>query len=271
MGSRGPGDPGECLILQENGSYILTEANEFLALENCPEEGTPSSLLLKFDSGLLVDQNSTRTNTLTANGSPTAVTTDKKWGTHSAHFDTTSNENIDVESPSDFRAAGQEATLDFWFNPTTAGTGTTGAVLRNTLITLATGAPVSQHPSSNVNHYFWWSTSDGGTFGFQNAGRTVTGIAADTWHHCRLCWYADNDLSIFVNGSRVGLRIGVGTIGFDVISIGNQVTAGLALDGSAASFAWRGFIDSVRMITGTALEPASATTMTVPTADFPNV
>lgn len=257
------------LRIDSSDSYISSIA--VCATEEEIVDVQGSSMLLKFDSGLLVDQNSTRTNTLTANGSPTAVTTDKKWGTHSAHFDTTSNENIDVVSPSDFRSAGQEATLDFWFNPTTAGTGD-GFVLHNTLMAMATGAPVTQTPSGgNLIDYIWWSTSSGGTFGYRNSGRQVTGITAGVWHHCRICWYADDEASFFCDGNRIGARVAIGADSFDVISIGNQRTASQALDGLAGNYVWQGFIDSVRMITGTALEPATATTMTVPAADFPNV
>jgi hypothetical protein len=238
-----------------------------------PAEGTPSSLLLKFDSGLLVDQNSTRTNTLTANGSPTAVTTSPQWGSHCAEFNATSNENIDVQSPSDFKATNGEATIDFWFNPTTAGNNTgQGSVLKNALFVTSTSVPIQQHPSSNLHQWWWWNTASGGTFGLSNSGRTVTGITAGVWHHCRVCYYATGEMNIYVDGARLGATTLVaGGPSFDAISIGNQVAAGLPLDGAAALYAWQGRIDSVRIITGTATDPSSAATITVPTADFPNV
>jgi hypothetical protein len=234
--------------------------------------GIPSSLLLKFDSGLLVDQNSTRTNTLTTNGSPTAVTTSPQWGTHCAEFDSTSNENIDIQSPSDFKGTATEATIDFWFKPTTAGgNGGQGSNLRNALFTTSTAVPIQQHPANNLHLWWWWNTANGGTFGLQNSGQTVTGIASGVWHHFRACFYTDSTLSFFVDGALVGVNVGGGGPPFDACSIGNQVTAGLALDGAAASFAWQGFIDSVRILTGVALDPLTATTITVPAADFPNI
>jgi hypothetical protein len=240
---------------------------------SAPIETPQSSLMLKFDSGLLVDENSTRTNTLTANGSPTAVTTSPQWGTHCAEFNATSNENIDVQSPSDFKATNGEATIDFWFNPTTAGNNTgQGSVLKNALFVTSTSVPIQQHPSSNLHQWWWWNTASGGTFGLSNSGRTVTGITAGVWHHCRVCYYATGEMNIYVDGARLGATTLVaGGPSFDAISIGNQVAAGLPLDGAAALYAWQGRIDSVRIITGTATDPSSAATITVPTADFPNV
>ena len=208
---------------------------------------------------------------LTSSGSPTAVTTDPKWGTHCAEFNTTSNENIDVASPSDFRAAGQAATLDFWFNPTTAGTNTNqGSTLRNALLTLSTAVPVQLHPSGNTVGFFWWNTADGGTFGFTNTAQTATGVTAGSWHHVRAIWYADNTFNIYLDGTRFFQTVAT-TFAFDCVSLGTQVTAALVLDGFAASFAFQGFVDSLRMITGTALDPSSATTITVPAEDFPNI
>lgn len=238
--------------------------------EEPPPSGPASTLLLKFDSGLLVDQNSTRTNTLTSNGTPTAITTDPKWGTHCAEFDSTSNENIDVASPSDFKAASGEATIDFWFKPSTAGSNTNqGSLMRNALFTTATSVPIQQYPIDNTHLWWWWNTANGGTFGLANSGQTVTGITSGVWHHFRACFYTDNTMNFYVDGTRVGTNLIAGSAAFDAVSIGNQVAAGLALDGAAGSFAWQGSIDSVRILTGTALEPSTATTMTVPTADFP--
>lgn len=253
----------QALAVTDGTCFVDTDAD-------LPPSGPASTLLLKFDSGLLVDQNSTRTNTLTSNGTPTAITTDPKWGTHCAEFDSTSNENIDVASPSDFKAASGEATIDFWFKPSTAGSNTNqGSLMRNALFTTATSVPIQQYPVDNTHLWWWWNTANGGTFGLANSGQTVTGITSGVWHHFRACFYTDNTMNFYVDGTRVGTNLIAGSPAFDAVSIGNQVAAGLALDGAAGSFAWQGSIDSVRILTGTALEPSTATTMTVPTADFP--
>lgn len=238
-----------------------------------PPSGPASTLLLKFDSGLLVDQNSTRVNTLTTSGSPTAVTTSPQWGTHCAEFNSISNENIDVQSPGDFKAANGEATIDFWFNPTTAGDhSSVGVALRNALFTTSTAVPVQQTPSNNVHLWWWWNTSFGGWFGLQNSGWYATGVTAGVWHHVRVCFYTTGELSFWLDGSLVGgTPVTAGAPSFDAVSIGNQVAAGLATDGSANSYAWQGRIDSVRILTGTATDPKTAPTITVPAADFDNV
>ena len=224
------------------------------------------SLLMRFESGLLVDENTIQTNTFGSTGSPVRSTTSPQWGTGSGEInETTNQQSFYAQAPTNFRASGAAATLDLWVYPISQGNAGGGtASLRNVFLTLATDPVIDLNPSSNVVFYLRWIADSGGEIVFAGGGSATA--AANTWHHVRMCWDSSGQLQAWVDGTRF-VNTATGGSVFSVISVGNQKTAGLELDGDAGDHLTRCRVDSIRMTTGVARSTGS--TITVPTEDFP--
>jgi hypothetical protein len=252
---------------------LVSEVDTALAITAvAPPPTGDITLLARFESSVTQDENTHWTNTAVTSGTPTQDTTIFKWGAAAIDINAVSTNEWAgwvAQGTDKFRAASNAATLDVWFYPVDDGTGgsSSPSTLRHAIVTMTTnGNAPALNPVDNIALYLWWHEGSGGTLGLQNSGQLVTGIAANTWHHVRLCWTAANGLQGWCDGARfINLTTGINQ---DVkgVYLGNQRTAGIALDGFAGSFLTKAKFDSLRIITGVATDTGA--TITVPTADF---
>lgn len=249
------------------GAWDLTSSS----IENDPYFSSVG-LLLRFEGGVTTDENTSRSNTITTNGTPTQSSTSPQFGTYSCDINNASaDENIQITG-SNFRASTTGSfTLEFWLYPISEGTSQSsgGAFLLHAVAAICTSSPVTGSNYADFG-YFWWNAASGGTLGLANAGTPATGVSANTWHHIAyvvdMAAGAGNERQVYVDGVRFKQLSNV-VANFNTLYFGNMGYGASLSSGLWANYLTQCRIDSVRFTDGVARYTGAS--FTVPATDFP--
>jgi len=193
---------------------------------------------------------------------PTAVYSPVTYG-GSAYFDGTGDYLSTAQNPL-FNFGTTAFTVECWvyFNAFNSGDRPIG---------LGDGA----NGGSPVTYTGWSLTmpSSGTAVSWYRYDGTETNLSAsysfskNTWYHIAVCRNGSNNLSIFVNGSRVYNNTSV-SVSFNNVN-SNSLYIGAVFDGSGGGASWKylnGYVSNARIVNGAAIYDPTQTTITVPTA-----
>jgi len=248
-----------------NKHYLERLNGNFLA---APQGGAATDpyfsnvkLLLHMDSNF--SDSSSSLKTATENGTPTINTTTKKFGAGAGDFGSGDDLQYADSSDWDIGIGGDNFTIEFWLYLTATS---------GTRVFFGYGAG-----------NFWGSFGhqyttfiDSGTFYFQyyngsgtptTSSFSVTGnISTGVWQHVAYVYDSSstNKFAIFVDGARKDVN---SSGGFTAVS---GTPAFRVADTGAGSYSLNGLLDDFRFTKGVARYDPDSTTLTVPTAAFPN-
>jgi len=209
----------------------------------------PSTLLLNFDNGGIVDQHST--NVLETVGNAQLSTAVKKYGNASMYFDGTGDLLTIPNNPSHAALGTSDFTLELWFNQTVLN------ARDNYLISHRVGgyAPFLFWINSGGSLRYY-SSSDLGSWGLAN-DIALGAISLNTWYHLAYT-RSGSTFKVFLNGAQVYTHTSSATFttATTALNIGGQV-------GGGDNFT--GYIDDIRFTKGVARYTAN---FTAPTAAF---
>ncbi|NBP03922.1 MAG: LamG domain-containing protein, partial [Proteobacteria bacterium] len=231
----------------------------------------PGTSLLTCQTNRFVD-NSSNNFAITPSGSPSvqawspfAATATYSPAIHggSAYFDGTADYLSTAQNPL-FNFGTTAFTVECWvyFNAFNSGDRPIG---------LGDGA----NGGSPVTYTGWSLTmpSSGTAVSWYRYDGTETNLSAsysfskNTWYHIAVCRNGSNNLSIFVNGSRVYNNTSV-SVSFNNVN-SNSLYIGAVFDGSGGGASWKylnGYVSNARIVNGAAIYDPTQTTITVPTA-----
>jgi len=219
--------------------------------------------LLTCQSNRLID-NSTNNFAITRNGDVRVTSfgpfTETDTTTGSGYFDGSGDRlSIADNAAFDIGLSNQPFTVEAWYYPTSATTNYQGIIGRGGGFAgwnSTNGWQYSFFLLSNLIYFQHWNGSNLVSF---NGSLTSTSVA-NRWNHMAVS-YNGNNLSIFVNGSRIATT----TSSLSKPSSSSITRIGSSVVDSETETAL-GYLSNIRVIKGTAVYDPTQTTLTVPTS-----
>ena len=216
------------------------------------------SLLLHGDgTGSTIVDSSATPKTVTAYGSATQSAAQSQWGGKSFAFDGTTNCYLQSAANAAFDFGSSDMTIEFWFR-STQSTAFAALMTREWGSTPYTGGwTIMMNGATGGLTIYWADASTSNVFMSSSATTHRDG----QWHH--FAWTRSGTThSMYLDGTRITTTTSSTNFG-----TGKQLTIGSDQTFSGRYF--NGFIDDIRITKGTARY--TGTTITVPTAAFPDV
>jgi hypothetical protein len=223
------------------------------------------STLLHFDgNGTSFTDNAPTPKTYTAYGSATQSATQSKWGGKSLYL--SQGDYIQSPNSSAFHFGSGDFAVECWIRPPSAGSDFSGCVMGQTSYSNGTGWVLLLN-SQQFNGFQVTLFINGSSAGLSTAyGNAISG---DEWNFVAVS-RVGSALNIYVNGTRVAHDQNALPNSYPVLNASTPFHIGALPIGSwPEPSLFAGYIDDLRVTKGSA-RGYTGTTITVPTAAFPN-